>query len=463
MTKIVKVLLLLTLASLVALPHAFARKLPVGAYIKTAKIESSEAEAKRDTSRYRNAEVMLDSLFMHYGPHAEALYYMGQIQVKFLESVSSLEEKQLYARKLAAYADSLHLCCENKDVKKKYRKDCDEYTTASDTLVAYQWRSFYNEGVGQLSKIEDMASLFREATDSADKAYYKERLDQLVDSSVTNLRMSLALDSTDFRAYVGIAQVYEREQKYAKANEEYTKGLNFVSSGEDSSRMELSASYNFYNDGDYVNAAKFMERYLTHSPSDIDNTVNLGVFYTNAGRFDDAAEAYRSVLALDSCHKDALVSVGQYFNGRARAANDSATAARDADNEAKADEWMAERTNRLDSSMIYFSKALECHPGDCDASREFGIIAYVTGKYTKAAEVYETIVTTCGPSIDDWTTLGDCYIFLQEWEKAIRPYQMVIEQDPENKEILERLVELHKETKKPDKAAEYQKQLDALN
>lgn len=46
-----------------------ARKLPESAYIKSARIEMSNAEAKRDTTFYISAQAMLDSLFLYYGPN----------------------------------------------------------------------------------------------------------------------------------------------------------------------------------------------------------------------------------------------------------------------------------------------------------------------------------------------------------------------------------------------------------
>ena len=51
------------------------RKLTVGAYISSAKIEIVSGEMER----YETAIVYLDSLFKNYGPHAEGLHLMSQI------------------------------------------------------------------------------------------------------------------------------------------------------------------------------------------------------------------------------------------------------------------------------------------------------------------------------------------------------------------------------------------------
>jgi len=59
-----------------SLADAKGRKLPIGAYIKSAKISIISG----DLDRYPEALAMLDSLAMHYGPHAEALYLTSQVE-----------------------------------------------------------------------------------------------------------------------------------------------------------------------------------------------------------------------------------------------------------------------------------------------------------------------------------------------------------------------------------------------
>ena len=91
------------------------RKLSVGAYLKTAKIEILSADLKR----YEYAIAMLDSLFMHYGPHAEGLYLMGQIMVDHIDRTSGLTEKAPYLETMVAYFDSLRIWCADKEIKKR--------------------------------------------------------------------------------------------------------------------------------------------------------------------------------------------------------------------------------------------------------------------------------------------------------------------------------------------------------
>ena len=90
---------------------------------------------------------MLDSLFLYYGPHSQALGLMGQIMVDFVESKTTADAKSPYVTKMIAYFDTLRITCENKDIKKKYRKKCDQLVEEADSTIVKYWREFYNRGI----------------------------------------------------------------------------------------------------------------------------------------------------------------------------------------------------------------------------------------------------------------------------------------------------------------------------
>ena len=105
--KIWKLLVIATLALVFIIgANVDARKLPVGAYIKSAKIEILSGEIER----YQNAIILLDSLFIHYGPHAEGIYWMGQIEVDYIDRAASPMEKKPHVERFKSFTDSLHIC-----------------------------------------------------------------------------------------------------------------------------------------------------------------------------------------------------------------------------------------------------------------------------------------------------------------------------------------------------------------
>ena len=95
------------------------RKLPDSSYLTAAKIEIISG----DTKRYKTAIALLDSLFMYYGHQSEGLNLMAQIEVDYIEKSSTPAEKKPHVVKMNAYFDSLTMACDNKELKKKYRKN----------------------------------------------------------------------------------------------------------------------------------------------------------------------------------------------------------------------------------------------------------------------------------------------------------------------------------------------------
>jgi tetratricopeptide (TPR) repeat protein len=450
-----KLILLLLAGLLVSGGLAEARKLPDGAYIKSAKIHILSGEMER----YKEAEYMLDSLFMNYGPHAEGLFLMNQMMVDILEKTPSLEEKEKIVQRLVAYDDSLKMCCDNKDIKSKYRKGCEDFVTKADSTLVKYWREFYNIGIGNLDLLKQTMIDLKEITDSANIAFYEAKRDALIDTTIKALEIAIQLDSSDFRTYVGIASVYEQQRKFDSANVWLAKGEPYFENPQD---VKLQIAYNWINAGDYCAATVPLSEYCNIVGNDTTNLVNLGVCYNSCGKYDEALRTYNDVLAIDPQNFEALQAIGTYFNQQARYANDSATTYRDQENSKMADHWMSERSRILDSSLYYFGEAFAAHDTSLSAAEQFGMIAYVQGKYDKAVEAYTRAVQIDSTLSDLWLSLGDTYIQLQQFANAIHPYEMVIAQEPDNKDIMERLVDLYKENKQTTKAKEMQARLDKL-
>lgn len=133
------------------------RKLPQGAYLKTAKIEMSYAEANHDMARYGNAIAMLDSLFAQYGPIPEGLSLMSRIMGPLMEHATDPEAKAEWARKFVSFADSLKWACNSPVVKEMDKKNCQDLTALADSMRVMYWREFHSAGMEQM-KAEQMDS-----------------------------------------------------------------------------------------------------------------------------------------------------------------------------------------------------------------------------------------------------------------------------------------------------------------
>ncbi|UCD62893.1 MAG: hypothetical protein JSW34_09025, partial [Candidatus Zixiibacteriota bacterium] len=325
------------------------RKLSVGAYLSSAKIEIISG----DIERYETAITYLDSLFLNYGPHAEGLHLMGQIMVDYLSRTSDPDKKLEYVERLVAYNDSLHLCCNNKEIKKKHRKDCDKFTALSDSTLELHWRESYNSGIEQLNRIGEIQRQLASETDSSMKAMLQSDLQANADSCVTFMRMAVLLKASDSRGYVGVGSAYEKTGESEKAIEWLQKGLSVVS---DSSTVLFSIAYNYIQLDRFCDAIPFFKKYTELNPDDTITLYNLAACYNNCRFLDSAALVNRQILQYAPQNRNALNSIGQYFGQVARDASDSVRSYQDAGNEEQKVLWTGKRNEAFDSSAVYYKR-----------------------------------------------------------------------------------------------------------
>ncbi|MEE8576016.1 MAG: tetratricopeptide repeat protein [candidate division Zixibacteria bacterium] len=435
-----------------------ARKLPLSAYIKAAKIEILGAE--KAPERFATAEAKLDSLFMWYGPHAEGLFLMNQLMVDLLDKESNLETKSGYIARMTAYADSLRLCCGNSKIKDKYKKNCKKFMSKADSTLVKFWGDHYNAGVNQLNDLKQVLEDMAEESDSSMLADYANQKEALVDSAVANMKMAIILDSSDYRAYVGIASVYEQMPDFAVANSWLEKGLDKT---DDRSQLILSIAYNYIKADDYCKAIPYLREQVDLVPDDTGNIGNLAICYQSCDQAEEATLMYHRILSVDPENIEAILAIGRYHQISVKPALDSSRVYHDAENKEKADEWLSIRGQRLDSALAYFRQGFELDSANSDAAYTYGLLSYVQGNFEDAILAYTQAVIVSPDNADAWLNLGDSHLQLKQWALSIEPYEKVAELQPDNKAILERLVDLCKNEKQTEKATRYQKQLDGLN
>lgn len=454
--KITLRLLIVTMAVVFLAGTAYAgkkdRKLTVGAYISSAKIEVISG----DMERYETAITYLDSLFLHYGPHAEALHLMGQIMVDYIEKTPDPHDQMGYIEKYVAYVDSLHMCCENKDIKKKFRKDCDKYTELADSTKARFWIDYYNAGIEQLNSIDRIQGELVAETDSSMREAHQRRIDANLDSCVANMQMAVLLDPSDHRPYVGIGSAYDKVGQYKNAIEWLSKGLDVTEQRE---QLLFSIAYYYIQLDDFCGAIPYMKE---HTEFYVDDTVNLGnlaICYNNCGFYDSAAMVNQKLLELDPNNADALMSVGLYFNQSARSATDSATYYQKEDNEQAAKTWRDERDRIFDSSLVYFGKAVEANPDDVTALEQYGTLTGLRGNNDAAAATFRKLADLTPSSAEYPRAAGDFYLRQKQFTDAIAMYETTVERDPRDVETWQRLADLYHNEGETQKEAEAKKKI----
>lgn len=434
------------------------RKLPSGAYIKTAKIHILSG----DPERYEQAIAMLDSLFMNYGPHAEGLFWMSQIYVDYIDKTPDLVSRKKYVELMVAYNDSLKMCCADKEIDKKNKKDCKKYIEKVDSTAVLYWRQYYNDGIEQLNSFKVAKSDMANETDSANIAYFGEQKQKYYDSCYRSMDLAIVLDSTNFKPYVVLGTLFEQDGNYEESNKWLEKALTFATGAEDRTTLLIQTAYNFINMNNYCKAIPYFQEYLALSPEDIDNARNLTICYNKCEMFDSAYTLNRRLLEKSPNDANVISGIGLYWEQQARFASDSATAHREAGDETGAADWRDKRQGYFDSSRVYFKQVFELKPDDATAAQQYALVTAILGNFEEAVVPFTRLTELESGNADHWTSLGDCNLNLARFQESASAYEKVIELEPNNLAILERLSDLYKELKQNAKLKDVEARIQAL-
>ncbi len=430
-----------------------ARKLPAGAYITSAKIHVID-------NRPEEAVAMLDSLFFFYGPHSQGLGLMGQIMVDFIESKTTADDKSPYVNQMIAYFDTLRMCCNNKDIKKKYRKNCDKLLEEADSTKVKYWREFYNRGIEQLNSVEEMFSEQKNTSDSDMLEFYTTSITAKADSSISNMKLAIQLDSTDHRPYVAVGSLYEKQDKFEDA---IIWLENAMAQTEDSSSLLLSIAYDYINLNEYCKAAPYFSKFLSANPNDLSNASNLTICYIRCDMMDSAMPVFEKMLAVDSAYPDALVGLGDFYRREAGLTLKKASEI-SGDNPDEAVKIREEANELFDKSAAYYEKLITINPDSIRGHEEYALISFIRGRYDIAATTYEKLTGMEPDNIEHWISLGDCLLTLQKFKEAVFAYEKVVEINSERSIIWERLSDLYTEIRaSAAKKAEAERNLKRLS
>lgn len=164
-------------------------------------------------------------------------------------------------------------------------------------------------------------------------------------------------------------------------------------------------------ESDYANAYFFYKKSLKLNPSSLPGLSALANLCERIGKKAEAFSTFEKVISLDSTDATALNYVGYTY---------------------------AERAERLDYALNLIERALSIEPNNGYFIDSRGWVYYQKGDYEsalndlkRACELVEDAVIL--------EHLGDVYVKLNEIEKAIEVYQKVLNLEPQNKNIKNKL------------------------
>jgi len=468
-----RMVLIAVLASIVVGPAtAKERRLPAKAYISSAKIEIIGYADKKEQARIELAQALLDSLFLYYGPHTDGYYWYSQIKWDLSKEKANLKERLPLVKEAVAYADSLKWACGNKDVDRKNREKCEILDEQMDSIRVVQWRDYFNDGIEQIKEVEEQMEAVKVETDSTALAFYRTRLDAIIDSCMDNMAIATVIDSTDSRPFVGLATINEKTGRFKPAIEYLKRALPYA---EDRYQLLTSIAYDYVQDNDYCASIPWFREFvdsMTIMPQVMENPTNraavigtaqnLAICYNNCKEFDNANWVFKLILSFDPQDATALIGAARYQQHRGREAGDSARTLREAGNEAASKNWQAVRDQRFDSARVMLQKSFELENNNCNVAAEYGLMSAILQRYDEAKVAFTRATELCPGDVDHWVSLGDCDLQLKDWSGAATAYERVVELKPDNKAVWERLGDLYQQLGDNAKRAEILKKLEKM-
>jgi Flp pilus assembly protein TadD len=125
----------------------------------------------------------------------------------------------------------------------------------------------------------------------------------------------------------------------------------------------------------------------------------LGMSYVDAGRFDEAADAFLKTLSIDPDYEFALNNIGALYNSR----------------------------GKISEARPYLLKVVALFPDDIDGLMNLGINYYLSNEFQNAESTFKKVLALRPQSLDALSRLGDVYRRMRNPEMARRYYKEAVE------------------------------------
>ena len=473
--KRLTVLLTCFLAVAIALPLAAKkpRKLSIGAYISGAKIAYGINSGDAGP-RYEDALSLLDSCLMWYGPIPEAYYWKARVYSDLAKENRSDSAKHLgYIDELVLAADSLSLTCDKdfKDVKKKYKKECEDWAAQVDTLRIGWFGEYYDAAQDARKDIEDELKPNLAAAElDQEKASLQAEINDKYDEAIRNYEWAGHVYPSDIRYLINLSQVYTDRGDFEAALPLQLRAAA-DSKGKDANNylnLLIQAGYSYYMLKQYDSAASVYKTVVgefTEEERDQKITYlnNIVACYSVMKEYDSALVYTHTILEIEPNDAEALATVGRHWFAQIQDLSKAKTDAAAAGDDAKVAELKTKLDVVADSSAYYLGKAIAVNKEDELSANYYAIACTMKGDMENAAKGWELLTQIKPDEKNYWLSLGDTYLQLQRLEDAITPYEKAVALDDSDVNVWRNLADLYRNHNMPKKAAAAQKKVDELS
>ncbi len=452
--KFWKIILVTILVLAMALPVLADRRQPkVDA---KALLASGRIALNSDPPRYEEALEYFNRTLTDHGMVPEAYYYKQVILAEYAVREYDLAKKLEFFTQMGSCHDSLVMACNSDAVKKNLKSDCGDFLGISDSLKLGYWRENYNDAVKTLQRIDDELAPNVNNTpesDSVARAEAQAALMAAADSSRAYFKIALAVDPVNYRPVEGLALVFDRMGQYDSSLAYFKKAAEVAP---EESNLIQSVAYSYIQNRDWENAIVYFKQLLPliqdQTELQVNTLFNVAICFNNLKSFDSSYIYNMQVLAIDSMQSDAWLDVGQYHLTQAQKYSDSVKYFKQANNKNEADRYEAVKNRTLDTCAFYLNQAVLLAPGNKVALEMGGTVDMISGNFEGAAGKFMKLTELEPNNKDFWLNLGDCYVQMQQFDKAMEPYEKVVELAPGNCDVWKTLESIYRTKNLTDKA-----------
>ena len=427
---------------------------PMGAYIQSAKIHYQQVyRPTKDRKELYHCIDLLKEAAARFGRVPELNFMLGT----FYAEINSIDT-------MVMYFDSVVAMCADESIDEKYRKSCnkkDNYIEKMDKLREDKFEKSYNDAIGYIEQL-DMALKFRKECSEDSAAYYDGKIEETFDRASTSFNNAMLSKPDRPGAPDGYGVLLQRVNRHQEAITYYKKAMDLL--GREDSALVSKIAYAYIYDSDWLNAAEWFQKALTHAPSDLNALINISVAYNNLDSLDRWYEYTERIIQIDPGNTQSLFNAGQYWFVKMQEAATQISELNDSIPEQKArrEKLDTQAKEYMEKAAGYFERILAIDVNDSFAARQLGILYLLSGQPNRAIETLEKFVAVRTDDNDVLDFLGRAYIMSGDTKAAIRPYEILVQNDPGNIKAWENLAELYQYNGMPEKAAEAQKKVEEL-
>ncbi|HSH00226.1 MAG TPA: hypothetical protein VLB27_09270, partial [candidate division Zixibacteria bacterium] len=316
------------------------RKLSIGAYISGAKIAFGQSGNDAEP-RYEDAIYLLDSCLMWYGSIPEAYYWKARVYSELAKNHRTDTAAHLgYIDSLVVAADSLNSSCDddNKDVKKKYKEDCGDWTSQVDTLRIGWFGEYYDEAQAARKTVQDeLKPNLAQAELEAEKEALQAEIDEKYEEAIRNYNRAGRVFPSDVRYLINLAQVHTERGNFAEALPLQMRAATETRKRDPGLYLNLlvEVGFSYYQQHMFDSAAnvyKIVVGELTDAEMEqkVLFTNNIIACYNSLKQFDSSLHYTHKVLEMDPNDAEALSTVGRHWFAMIQDVNKAKTDAAEA-------------------------------------------------------------------------------------------------------------------------------------